>query len=177
MCEEKSESKQAPTDDGREAWLLRQYHVCREIMPARPMDDKAAIETYVRLAMELGRDMVQTTPESAGAARGGRTGYSEAGVVDRLNRVLGPSGWMAVTRVRKQSAKDRWYFALVDLLLWCPTLGRFMDAVGFGKGLDPADAEKGAATTAMKRAARMIGPGWQAYAGLVDPDLAPKDEF
>ncbi len=53
MCEEKSESKQAPTDDGREAWLLRQYQVCREIMPARPMDDLKARMLAVELVKRL----------------------------------------------------------------------------------------------------------------------------
>ena len=161
----------------REIWLENQYRLCREIMPPAPVTKAEAVAIYDALARELDASMIQTVPDSAGAARGGRTGYAEAGIVDRLNRVLGPGGWMTVTRVRQADIKDKWRYALVDLLLWIPCLSRFVDAVGFGKGQDMGDAEKGAATTALKRAARMVGPGWQAYAGLVDPDLAPKDEF
>jgi hypothetical protein len=161
----------------RETWLENQYRICREIMPPAPVSRDEALVLYDLLAHELDAAMIQTVPDSAGAARGGRTGYSEAGIVDRLNRVLGPGGWMTVTRVRESAKVDKRAFALVDLLLWIPSLSRFVDAVGFGKGMDMGDAEKGAITTAMKRAARMVGPGWQAYAGLIDPDLAPKDEF
>lgn len=159
----------------RETWLENQYNLCMKIMP--PTDTKDAVAVYEMLAHELDDNMKQTVPDSAGAARAGRTGYSEAGVVDRLNRVLGPSGWMSVYRVRKEANMPNpkgtgiMYFTVVDLLIWVPSMRRFADSVGYGKGMDPGDSEKSATTTAMKRAARMIGPGWHAYAGLVDHDL------
>ena len=161
----------------RETWLENQYRICREIMPAVPAPPEEQKAIYEMLSAPLDDDMIKHVPASAGAARGGKTGYSEAGIVDRMNRVLGPGGWMTVTRIGRESTKDKWYHALMDLLLWVPRLNRFVDTVGFGRGLDPGDAEKGARTTAMKRACREVGPGWQAYAGIIDQDLQDKGEF
>ena len=161
----------------RETWLEKQYQLCRDIMPPRDIKDEEGAAIYDMLSAELDENMKQTVPETAGAARAGRTGYSEAGIVDRLNRVLGPGGWMSVYRVRKEANMPNpkgtgiLYFTVVDLLIWVPCLRRFADSVGYGKGMDPGDSEKSATTTAMKRAARMIGPGWQAYAGLIEQEL------
>lgn len=166
MSDTEAEVTATPQDD----WIFTTVEWCMKVMPANvPKEGTTAL--YEMLAHELSADMIQTVPTSAGAARGGRVGYSEAGVVDRLNRVLGPGGWMCVTRVRQAAKVGNWAYALIDLVLWSPVLGRAVHGVGFGRGGDRADAEKGGATTAMKRAARMIGPGWQAYAGIVDPDL------
>ena len=77
----------------RETWLENQYRICREIMPAVPAPPEEQKAIYEMLSAPLDDDMIKHVPASAGAARGGKTGYSEAGIVDRMNRVLGPGGW------------------------------------------------------------------------------------
>lgn len=164
------------SENQREIWLENQYRLCQEIMPPRDIKDEEAVAIYEMLSAELDDGMIRVVGEDAGARLAGRSGYLEGGIVDRLNRVLGPGGWMSVYRVRKEANMPNpkgtgvLYFTVVDLLIWVPCLRRFADSVGYGKGFDPGESEKKATTTAMKRAARFVGPGWQAYAGLLGED-------
>lgn len=160
----------------RETWLENQYNLCMKIMPPRDIKDAEAVAMYEMLSAELSTDMIRAIGDEAGARFAGKSGYLEGGIVDRMNRVLGPNGWMSVYRVRKEAnmpnsnGKGILYFTVVDLLIWIPSIRRFADSVGYGRGFDPGESEKKATTTALKRAARFVGPGWQAYAGLLAED-------
>ena len=135
-------------------------------------------------------------PEEAVERTDGRVtgkGYSTTGikyqyVADRLNEVLGVGGFRTervVTVKETATSKGRPAFEAVcqislELGEWVN--GQFMvfaEALGDGghTATSEADARKGAFTSALKKAAALLGPGREAYRGTLDDDHVPEERF
>lgn len=102
-----------------------------------------------------------------------------AEVIDRLNAVLGPSGWSYTSQVMRDPVTPDWIIAQVDLT--CEVDGRVATKAGAGgirvklfsnteNPVDVGDDYKGAQSDALKKAAQAFGVGLD----IARPDTAGK---
>jgi len=114
------------------------------------------------------------------------TGIKVAYIIDRLNSVLGLGGFRFTQTVHVRERRSRngrvMFEAVCELVL---QLGRwdngqfitFAEASGFGGHVSmlEADARKGSVSNAIKKAASIVGCGWQAFAGRLDEENEPAE--
>ncbi len=134
-----------------------------------------------QMLQDFGEPFPPEALEKTDGRRNGRgfdtVGYKVAYVIQRLNAVAGLGGWrlhreVSVREVAAPSGRKGWEATasvVLELVEW--QAGRavaYADAVGDGGGVSytsEADARKMSTSSATKKAASMLGCGWQAYAG------------
>lgn len=115
-------------------------------------------------------------------------GYKVAYIIQRLNAVCGLGGWrlhreVSVREISAPSGRKGWEATasvVLELVEWQGgSAVTYADAVGDGGGVSytsEADSRKMATSSAIKKAASMLGCGWQAYAGELSDAPEEVDE-
>jgi hypothetical protein len=141
-------------------------------------------EQYQALKEPFPEEAIERTRGSETRKGYDTTGIKYQWVVNRLNDVLTPGGWRTSqefsVRETKARSGQQMYEVSCDIVI---KVGGVIDngteaaatafATGGHRSNNEADAKKGAYTNGLKKAAAMLGCGWQAYAGAIDDDNAP----
>lgn len=166
-----------------------------ELLPATPYGWPEDLETKGKIRAALSAPFPEAAIQrtKAGETRKGydTTGIGYSWTVQRLNEVLGPGQWRVEgdpeVEVGQTKRGARMFTARARVLV---EFGRWDDADdgprfrfwaraemrGEHASMAKADAEKGAITNGLKKALGLLGVGWQAYAGALDPDEQPLPE-
>lgn len=134
-----------------------------------------------QMLQDLGAPFPSEALEKTDGRRNGRgfdtVGYKVAYVIQRLNAVCGLGGWrvhreVSVREITSASGRKAWEATasvVLELVEWqSGSAVTYADAVGDGGGVSytsEADSRKMSTSSAIKKAASMLGCGWQAYAG------------
>jgi hypothetical protein len=134
-----------------------------------------------QMLQDLGAAFPPEALEKTDGRKNGRgfdtVGYKVAYIIQRLNAVAGLGGWrlhreVSVREVTAPSGRKGWEATtsvVLELVEWqAGSAVTYADAVGDGGGVSytsEADARKMSTSSAIKKAASMMGCGWQAYAG------------
>lgn len=147
-----------------------------EITPA----DLALLYPY--LAAPLEREGVQITKGQETRKGYDTTNWGYAWYTQRLNDIIGPAHWRVLDGVVHEAevaiGQMKGWEIVVSVSL---EIGSYINGewrtiasrsnYGTHVARSKGDALKGALTNAIKKTIAMLGPGWQAYAGVLDDDL------
>jgi len=150
------------------------------------MTNEEKKKIYQQLAAPFPEEAIERTDGRQTGRGYNTTGLKAQYVVDRLNAVLGIGGWRVHREVTvKESSTSsgrRSYEAVCDLILELGSFENgkfevFAEALSYGGhvAMLDADARKGSASNALKRAAAMLGCGAAAYRGELDDDNIPAE--
>lgn len=151
------------------------------------MTNEEKRKVYQQLAAPFPEEAIERTDGRQTGRGYNTTGLKAQFVVDRLNTVLGIGGWRVHREVTvKESSTSsgrRSYEAVCDLILELGSFENgkfevFAEALSYGGhvAMLDADARKGSASNALKRAAAMLGCGAAAYRGELDDDNLPAEQ-